>query len=290
MNNYTKNFLILVLSLFWLVPGTLFAAEIFFRSDQNVFPAKESFLVEVFMDTESARINAVEGTILFPDELLELKEIREGNSALNFWVDKPESAEPGKISFSGMTPGGFSGADRLLLGIIFETKDLGESSLRFGGTVALLNDGLGTKTDIEETNFDFAVSASAGAADRDLALLDTEPPESFTIFVASEPSLFEGKYFAVWSTVDKGAGMDHYEVREGFWADFETAESPYALKDQSLRKSIYVKAVYKSQNERVVKMKAQNGGLGLAAWTVLVIIILVVILMLRKKIWPKRPE
>ena len=122
MNNYIKKFFALILSAVWLLPSASFAAEIFFRSDQNVFPTKESFLVEVFMDTESARINAVEGTILFPDELLELKEIREGNSVLNFWVDKPKSAEPGKISFSGMTPGGFSGADRFLFGIIFDMR------------------------------------------------------------------------------------------------------------------------------------------------------------------------
>ncbi|MDP2593245.1 MAG: hypothetical protein Q8P52_01175 [bacterium] len=279
-----KIFLVIV-SLLWLMPAVSLAAEIFFNSDKSIFPERESFLVEVFMDTEGAQINVVEGTIIFPEELLELKELREGNSTLNFWLDKPESTEAGHISFSGMTPGGFSGTDRFLLGIVFETKGSGAGSLGFSGTQALRNDGLGTKTDINEISFDFTVSPSAESA-ADLALLDTNSPESFTPFVASDPSLFEGRYFVVFSTVDKGVGMDHYEVREGLFGGYVVAESPYLLKDQSLGKSIYIKALDKSGNERIVKIEAQNGGFRLDRWGIIVILLVVFGFFLQKK-WPK---
>ncbi|MFZ2150168.1 MAG: hypothetical protein WAV15_03340 [Minisyncoccia bacterium] len=277
--------ILITLFVLWLLPSVSLAAEIFFNSDKSIFPERESFLVEVFMDTQGSQINVVEGTIIFPEELLELKELREGNSTLNFWLDKPESTEAGQISFSGMTPGGFSGTDRFLLGIVFETRGLGAGSLGFSGTQALRNDGLGTKTDVDEISFDFTVSPSAEPA-ADLALLDTNPPESFTPFVASDPSLFEGKYFVVFSTVDKGAGMDHYEVREGLFGSYIVAESPYLLKDQSLGKNVYIKALDKVGNETIVKIKAQNWKFGLDSWVIIVILLVVFGFLLQKK-WLK---
>jgi hypothetical protein len=289
MRTFKKIFISMLVGAFCL-PATVSATEVFFSAERDILPVRDNFLVEVFIDTETAQINAVEGTVMFPDELLALKEIREGNSALNFWLDRPELEGTGKIYFSGMTPGGFSGSDRFLFGIVFETKELGAGSLEFSDAVALINDGLGTQTEVGKKNFDFEVSATAASSEDRVLPFDTEPPESFTPFVGRDPDLFLGRYFAVFSTVDKGAGLDHYEVREGFWGEFKKSESPYVLADQSLRKNIYVKAVDKFGNERLAKIKAPNGVLGLALWAVLVIIIVAVAFVLRKKIWTKRAE
>lgn len=289
MRTFKKIFISMLVGAFCL-PATVSAAEVFFSAERDILPAQDNFLVEVFIDTETDQINAVEGTVIFPEELLALKEIREGNSALNFWLDRPELKGAGEIYFSGMTPGGFSGSDRFLFGIVFETKELGTGNLEFSDAVALINDGLGTQTEVEKKNFDFEVSATAVSSEDRILSLDTESPESFTPYIGQDPDLFLGKYFAVFSTVDKGTGMDYYEVREGFWEEFKQSESPYVLADQSLRKNIYVKAVDKSGNARVAKIKAPNGGLGLALWAVLVIIIAAVAFVLRKKIWTKRAE
>jgi len=89
-------------------------------------------------------------------------------------------------------------------------------------------------------------------------LIDTEVPEAFTPVVASDQSIFNGKYFLVFAAQDKGSGIDHYEVREtrayGKKRSWEIAESPYLLRDQTLSSYIYVKAVDRVGNERVAEI------------------------------------
>ncbi|MDP2812067.1 MAG: hypothetical protein Q8O32_00015, partial [bacterium] len=53
------------------------------------------------------------------------------------------------------------------------------------------------------------------------------------------------------STQDKGTGIDHYEVKEGYRLSVE-AKSPYVLKNQNLDKEIVVKAIDRAGNERKV--------------------------------------
>ncbi len=61
------------------------------------------------------------------------------------------------------------------------------------------------------------------------------------------------------ATQDKQSGIDHYEIQEsrsskidaGKW---KTAESPYLLIDQELHSFIYVLAIDRQGNERVIKV------------------------------------
>ena len=100
--------------------------------------------------------------------------------------------------------------------------------------------------------------------------------------MASSPSIFEGKYFLVFATQDKGSGISHYEAVEfrsrnlefkkllnkalqfitnskfQILDSYKTAESPYVLRDQKLRSYIYVKAVDKNGNERIITLTPQN--------------------------------
>ena len=57
----------------------------------------------------------------------------------------------------------------------------------------------------------------------------------------------------VFATIDKTSGVDYYEVKEGKH-DFQRAESPYLLEDQSLRSKISVRAVDKAGNERIAEI------------------------------------
>jgi hypothetical protein len=286
MKTFIKKIFIFIFIIAWFLPGISFAAEIFFDSSKNNFSKNEEFLVQVFLDTDAVAINALEGVILFPDELLELKEIREGNSSVNFWMEKPNYSAIGEVSFSGITTGGFSGEKRFLFGMVFEAKDSGENSLIFSDIKILENNGLGSKVTVKEVPFTFSISEETNGSSENLKMEDIDPPEIFNPFVASDPTIFDGKYFLVWSTVDKGAGIDHYEVREGFWGEYDVVESPHLLSNQSLSSNIYVKAFDRFQNERLVKIKAQNPNILLELWPLLGII-LVTCFFLFKKIWIK---
>jgi len=97
--------------------------------------------------------------------------------------------------------------------------------------------------------------------------------------VSRDPNIFDGKWFLVFATQDKGSGIDHYEVLErrelkiqklGFSKEkslhskfyilnpWRVAESPYLLKDQELKSYIYVKAIDKAGNERVATLSPRN--------------------------------
>ena len=95
-----------------------------------------------------------------------------------------------------------------------------------------------------------------------LPLWDGDPPEAFGIQIAQDQTLFDGQWFAVFSTQDKGSGIDRYEIHETTRAydvhELDTkqipwikAESPYVLHDQKLRRYVYVRAIDKAGNARV---------------------------------------
>ncbi|MFA6585590.1 MAG: cohesin domain-containing protein [Candidatus Paceibacterota bacterium] len=282
----------LVLFLIFFLPLVSFAANISFDSNKDTFSQGEEFLVQVLLDTKDVSVNAVEGTITFSAEFLELKEVRDGNSTINFWIEKPNNKN-GNISFSGITTGGFSGSKMFLFGMVFKTKKDGNSQMNFNNVRILENDGIGTKISTKEIPFNFSISKDlSGNKVEDLTLNDNEMPEDFTPFIGNDSTLFGGKYFIVFSTVDKRSGIDHYEVRESPWylfgffgGKYVVTDSPYLLRDQTLKDTIYVKAIDKANNERIVKIGAQNR-LALLEQCLIVGILLSICIFLFKKYGP----
>lgn len=289
MKRYIKNIFILVLFLLFFTPSVSSAADIFFTANKNSFAPNEDFLVQVFLDTKDISVNALEGAVAFSPEFLELREIRDGNSSINFWIERPQSIEGGKVVFSGITAGGFSGARMSLFGLVFRSKGAGNSVILFDNMQVLQNDGLGTKVSTKEVPFSFSISGeSSGSPPEDIKVVDAVPPEDFIPFIGQDSTVFDGKYFLVFSAADKGIGIDHYEVREGIWGRYVTADSPYLLKDQSLRKNVYIKSIDKSGNERLVEINARNPGLRLEPGLIIGILILIIIsIFLFKEIWLK---
>jgi ATP-dependent Zn protease len=98
--------------------------------------------------------------------------------------------------------------------------------------------------------------------------------------------LFDNNYFVVFSTVDKGSGIDHFEIKEtytGLDGHFVVGSSPYVLKDQSLNKNIYIKAVDKNGNIRLSKINAQNHLVIFIIYVFVGIIILLCFMLIQKK-------
>lgn len=277
-----KIFNIIILLVVFL-PNLSQAAEISLQSDKNVFSAKENFLVNVLLDTSDVSVNAVEGTVVFSPEALNLKEVRDGNSLVNFWIEKPKVTDSGAVRFSGITTGGFNNKKVFLFSLIFELSSMEPGVISFNDVRILANDGKGTEISTTEKAFEFTTALQTSEKWVDRAIQDIEPPEKFSPLVANDPTIFNGANFLVFSTVDKGVGMDHYEVREGLWGDYVAAESPYLLVDQSLGKNLYVAAFDKLGNKRVVEMDALNRVKHFQSMVILGIILIVCIYLFRKK-------
>src|SRR3989344_535718 len=76
-----------------LVALPVFAAEFFFDSETKEASPGAGFQTDVLLNAENEEINAVEGKIIFPPELLELQTINDGNSIVNFWVERPHKEQ-----------------------------------------------------------------------------------------------------------------------------------------------------------------------------------------------------
>jgi len=167
-------------------------------------------------------------------------------------------------------------------------REEGVSALTIEEAEVLKNDGLGTKANLRLNNLNISVSVDAGAPIKPKENEDKNPPESFKPEIGRDENIFDGKYFLAFATQDKGTGIDHYEVKEGFWGKYIIAESPYLINDQSLGKVMYIKAVDKASNERVVKFIPDNAMARYQHYMLLGIILLIVfVVIFRKKIWSR---
>jgi hypothetical protein len=286
------------------------AAELNLYSKRQEIGLDQQFKVDLFLNTEGENINALEGKILFSADQLELKEINDGGSIVSFWLEKPKalnntntlnnanenitrnnaniditrnSANIQEVVFSGIVPGGFSGEKGLILSLVFKTKKEGQAFIEISDSKVLLNDGLGTETKLKTENLSININPNISVPEY-IAPSDKEPPEDFKPEIVSDPNIFDGKYSLIFETKDKGSGVDKYFVYENMRKrtridtnEWVVAESPYLLKDQKLRSYIYVKAVDKAGNERIVYLNPKYPLKWYEKWEIWSIIILILI-------------
>jgi len=264
--NSQISIIILIICFLPLVATSVFAAELYFGTQGQEFSLEKNFEVEVFLNSEEENINAIEGKVIFPTDSLEFQETREGDSLINFWIKQPAFDGSG-VSFSGIVPGGYSGSQSYLFSIILKPKKLGQVTIDGKKVRALRNEPPGSAAQMKISPMKLEIVEEFQTPEF-LPPYDTEAPESFTPEVARNPNIFDGKWFLVFNTQDKGAGIDHYEVKEkrefkilnfgfstGKWVK---AESPYLLKDQSLKREISVKVIDKAGNEKIATLPPQS--------------------------------
>ncbi len=250
------------LAILLLFPFASFAAELRLNTDRVDVRVGEEFIVEAVLFAEGA-VNAVEGEITFPEDMLVAKEVRDGNSSVNFWIENPHLESPGKIIFSGITPGGVRGVNNLLFSIVFEAKKTGAAAISVQYAKALQNDGKGTKISLALS--DTAVEITMGDSNpRQEAMKDVAPPEPFVLSVARDASIFEGNWFIVFTASDKGSGVFRYEIKEyrsgqfSFLIPWRNVTNPHVLSDQALKSYVMVRAIDGAGNARVSEIDPVN--------------------------------
>ena len=249
-----------ILFLFATLPAS--AATLFVELAPKTVAPGSTVVANVLLDTEGELLNAFEGTILFPTDLFVVKELRDGNTLVNVWIEPPREREPGRISFSGITPGGYTGKRGTLLSVVFEAVKEGDGTVSFDKIQLLKNDGEGTPASISLPSVSPSVMVSKEAGSSDVSETpDAEPPEPFPIEVTQDRDVFDGKRVLIFTTQDKISGINYYEVCEGLFAECVRAESPYVLKYQRADRYITVKAVDFYGNERAAVLFTSR-----AAW------------------------
>lgn len=218
-------------------------------------------LVTIVAQTDKP-INAIEGQISWPGDLLTVKDIRTANSVVSFWVNEP-NVKGQTINFSGIVPGGFSGGAGRVFSIVFHTEKPGIALVDLIDSKMLLHNGEGTAAALESKPLSLKIASDLPPKLISGNFEDGELPEAFRPIVGRDPNLAEGRNFLAFSTVDKNSGVLDYQVKEvkyrpfSYFISWQTVASPYILQDQTLNSYIYVKAVDRAGNERMVKVNPQ---------------------------------
>ena len=245
--------------IFAYLPATSFAAKLYLEPEQGGYHQDDIFIVEIKLNTEDENINATKIGLTFPQNILEVKDFSKGDSILILWAQEPIfSNQTGIVYFTGGIPNGYQGKDGPLAKIVFQAKSEGEATVQFTeDSQVLSNDGLGTPARLDTEGATFIILSEKleipKDAWKDELKKDNISPELFEIEISKNPTIFEGKYFIAFSTIDKQTGIDYYEIREGD-REWKRAQSPYLLENQSLRNKILVKAVDKAGNERIAEI------------------------------------
>lgn len=283
-----------------IIPSTVKAATFYLDPASSIIGLNQTIELKVKIGVAGGEcVNVAQVGITFPSDILEFKDFNSGESFLSLWLQQPgedslaKINRDGKIIFSGGLPGGYCGVingdpgeSNIVGSLIFTPKKpvlFHKAKIDFSSeTQAFLNDGNGTEAPINVQGavlqIDESITSTTNAWAEQVAA-DKTPPEPFTIEIDNSPRIAGGKYFVVFSTVDKQTGVDHYEILETKAGDLQEKKinvlaefirkifqikeplppvwvksvSPYILKDQSLNSVIKVKAVDRAGNERIVE-------------------------------------
>jgi len=292
MRRYIFIFLFII-SLGVAIPRVSLAAKLFLNAKPADVGIGQQVQAQLLIDTENESVNAFEGRVTYSHDLLELQEVRESNSIVSFWIEPP-AEQDSSIVFSGVTPGGYQGTSGILWTAVFKTKQAGTPDLEIKDAKALLNDGMGTEASLTLEPFKLLIAEGATSEVHVAAeIIDYELPESFMPELARDQTVFDGKWFVVFATQDKKSGMDHFEiteVRSGSPRHWLMVESPYVLQDQELRSRIFIKAIDKAGNRRIVELAAQYP----LSWYeeywnwVILLIVGIIALWLGLRLWRKK--
>ncbi len=288
---------ILVLILFFVfLPYCAGAATLLLDTPKDEYYFGDSFTANLSIDIEDACINAIETKITFPKDILSIENFVVGDSLINVWVNLPSEEEifdandKGELYIAGGIPGGYCGKipgdpgqSNLIGKILFRIpgfyvgdRKIENLDIKLVDSKVYINDGLGTEDKIHTNNLTLKLNKTANPEAGDYRRLienDTKKPEPFVIELQKNENMYQGQYFAIFSTLDKQSGVDHYEILETKTlrtektlteklldyflkpkkAEWKIAKTPYLLEDQSLRSIIKVKAIDRAGNERSVE-------------------------------------
>jgi hypothetical protein len=259
MNNFFNKktcFIILACGAVWL-PHSVFASTAYIQTNHSEFFVGDTILFSVRINSENKDINAVEGNVLLGSsaEMASLTDINTSGSEFSLWPGKPFPSENNaSISFTGGSPGGLLAEDAIVFNFVLKLKEAGQLTLSPSNIGVYLHDGKGTKDEVAVKDLVVNVlpkNLDVPSTDDWSAVLsnDKTAPESFEITPGKDPSIFDNRYFISFFATDAESGVAYYEVQEGESGLVRT-ESPYVLRDQSLKNLIRVTAVDKAGNER----------------------------------------
>lgn len=138
--------LIAVLGFLFLAFGQTSAATLKLGPTTGSFETGSTFSLSVFLNTEDEPVNALEVSLLFPPDKLQVVSPLTGTSIIEIWTAPPKfDNRNGILSLQGGIPSGINVSKGLVSIVTFRVKGTGIASVRFGDSSKVLaHDGKGT--------------------------------------------------------------------------------------------------------------------------------------------------
>lgn len=289
---HTKFLILVALCIFF--PASASAATVYMESSRASLPVGDTAVIAVKINADGGVLNTVDGEIAIKSlaTSLAVQEFSLANSSFGLWPRTPSLSTDGKvISFVGGVPGGFSIEGATLFNIVVEAKKEGTITISPQNMSVYANDGAGTKLPVQMKNLVIQVTPKSNTAPArndwaGIVAQDMEAPEPFIIVLGQDNSLFEGKKFAYFSSVDNQSGIDYYEVSENGGPAVRSG-STYVLQDQSDKVTLDVTAFDKAGNKTTATLTPESRPI---SWSSIIIIVLLGIIarMMYKKWKHKR--
>lgn len=277
LNKY--KYIIIILLAAVCLPTHMNAAFIT-SSSGEVISSGDTSVISVFLDTEGAVINSIDGAIVLSDEHngnFEVRDISLANSVMTMWPRKPSLEAGSKISFVGGIPGGVKGDHLLLFKAVVKINQDGRFTVKPTDVVFYLNDGLGTAVKAKNTTSIIQVEVAKVTRKDDWQTVvskDNIAPLPFNITLHQDINLYDGKKFISFETTDVDSGINYYEVKEGN-NDVVRSGTDYVLIDQLNKKNITVTAYDKAANFQVAVLQVENRIHWMSITVTLVILIII---------------
>lgn len=218
------------------------SAHLYLTTAYSSYNVGETVKVQVHLDADAQAVNAVEGDITFPSDLLEIVDFSRKGSIFGIWPIEPlvhATKNEGTISFGGGLPSpGFFGKNGFVFLIDFKAKAAGTAILKFQNAKALANDGFGTDILKATTGITLPISNAApraipGATSKVLIPQDTTPPEITSVdFIETMPTENPTPTLKIIAH-DSESGIEKYGVVIGDGAEIFSKVNTITLPYQS---------------------------------------------------------
>ncbi|MCK5286057.1 MAG: hypothetical protein KAJ58_02415 [Candidatus Pacebacteria bacterium] len=169
------------------------AATLYLLPEYKNIDIGQEFFVDVKVNSENDFINAVQSTISFPSNIIEIVDVSKHNSVFNFWIDEPD-VEENKIIFIGGTAKGVSGDSLQVLRILCKSIGAGTASIDISESVITANDGKGTnilstieKTDIEVGTATITSNNSVKTKPEEIPIIIPQEIQREAVFASDAP-------------------------------------------------------------------------------------------------------
>ena len=140
-----KYYSLASLILLFLIVKSASAAVVYVLPEEKNFSSGEIVSVDIKIDSEGESINAIEGTIEWPTNILEFVSVTKKDSVFDFWLEEPiGSSASSSLRFVGGTTKGISGAALHIVNIQFKTVSAGTAELLISEVAVTASDGKGT--------------------------------------------------------------------------------------------------------------------------------------------------